>query len=64
MANFILPKGFVHNSPEIEGDIAKSAAEPLTLADIGKMWKGRMPIVMDLTNLIPGSVYYNSKKTT
>jgi hypothetical protein len=47
----ILPKGFVVNSPEIEGSIERIDT-PLDLADIAKFWKGTSdkPLVgMELT---------------
>lgn len=37
--SWILPKGIVVNSPEIEGSIERINTEPLDLADIAKFWK-------------------------
>jgi hypothetical protein len=38
--SWLLPKGIVINSPEIEGSIERNNTEPLDLADIAKFWKG------------------------
>jgi hypothetical protein len=40
--SLILPKGFVVNSPEIEGSIERINAEPLDLAEIANFWKGNL----------------------
>lgn len=40
---FILPKGIVVNSPDIEGSIERINGQPLDLEDIAKFWKGSLP---------------------
>jgi hypothetical protein len=38
--SWILPKGIVVNSPQVQGSIERINTEPLDLADIAKFWKG------------------------
>jgi hypothetical protein len=40
---FILPKGIVVNSPDLNLSIERINAQPLDLEDIAKFWKGTLP---------------------
>ena len=54
----ILPKGFVVNSPDIEGQIEKINAAPLNIEEIAKFWKGNFAQVTKGNDLISSSLYY------
>ena len=50
--SLILPRGFVVNDPQLEGNIERINTEPLDLADIARFWKGtseNLPVRMELT---------------
>jgi hypothetical protein len=50
--SLILPRGFVVNDPQLEGNIERINTEPLDLADIARFWKGtseNLPVRMELS---------------